>query len=578
MTPLQIPKIPSRITVENPEYFEELGEKSGVQNLVEKEAGQHFISFEKWNELKEKIKPSHRFPSYLELFRAQSYDGKAESLSKKDFSRISTVLQKQEIAEEEFVKLFGEPEALIQVAGFKNLVSNLYELPEYENLYQLPENAHYVLRMSDGSYWVETRDEQGNVVFDPLEKNLGKAVEKRIAEALFDYFTTEFKGASFDQRLAMKSSGFQNSSFRSFNPSLGLRDLFFNTRLEDPLEDFLKYMKDPKRQKEWKEIEKSFVGHMREQLKRNPPKPLDQQQPTPAQKAPDLEENIEKTSTEETLEEEPSFTSTSIQQLQPFDGKFANLIYKPQSNKSYIAYHSDSPEAQYFLAQPQNGCVAAGVLNGAIFQGLTQQYPNLKNPEVLLNFYKKLEGMNSGHYGRVRVELLACDMKECIESKIPGLVGRFISNPREASQLIKTGKPVMIVTKDFGGHLMLIKEVEKEGYLAMDTVTGMMVPLKTDARREEELRQKITQFMNDPQLDPTLRSISFQLEGKDPMDKLRRLFEKLESGPIDAKDEELLLETFPILKEEIVPAFRELNQFYTFEIQDPRAFLEWVNQ
>lgn len=119
---------------------------------------------------------------------------------------------------------------------------------------------------------------------------------------------------------------------------------------------------------------------------------------------------------------------------------FGGKEYLLGNRNSRIAYAVGSPVANYHLSQPQNGCVAASILNGGIFSGKMT-----KDGRVLDAFYAKLKVVVGSVDGRVTLEGLAASIDD---GHIPGLSIKQIESS-EVADLVGAKKPVIAIVPYF---------------------------------------------------------------------------------------------------------------------------------
>lgn len=148
---------------------------------------------------------------------------------------------------------------------------------------------------------------------------------------------------------------------------------------------------------------------------------------------------------------------------------FSGNTYLRGNRNSSIMYHPESAMSLFYLSQPQNGCIAAATLNGAIFSGKSPG----KDSNLLIHFHNKLMQIEDIKDGRSDINFLIQTLQH---GNIPGLTGRFVPQ-NEVGELVNLGRPVITLTRHFSGHAMLITQVDSDGehYHAIDTVGGMKV-------------------------------------------------------------------------------------------------------
>ena len=420
-------KIPSFIKVD-PHVLALLAQGAGIQEQppIEQSSGDYLLHQERWDQWTSRNKASFKWPSFVQLFKAQGNDDDAGSLSVEDLQLTTVSGPKQRKTERAFVKAQGYPEAVI-ILG----------------------NAGRVLRMSSGQFWVG-RQEDKNYVFKQIPRREGREIETRIANSVLQDLDSQFKTANPAQRLHMKTTLGRKHSATISSGGGGVH-------------------------------------------------------------------------------------------------RFAAKNYRLGNSNAKIAYKPGGKVDRYFLYQPQNGCVATAILNGAIFSevGIT------KNPKLLTKFYNKLKALQDYTDGRIDIELLIDSIGS---GDIPGLAARAV-NTHEVEGLVNSKKAVIAAVPYFFGHAFLLTEVngEKNYYKAVDTVSGMMVEEELSATHNSQMPEcsgdAVVKMFCESKLMTILQSPDFQ-----------KGYNKLWSTIGSAL-------AFP---EWTIPSY------YLFEVKDAGRFLAWL--
>jgi hypothetical protein len=162
-------------------------------------------------------------------------------------------------------------------------------------------------------------------------------------------------------------------------------------------------------------------------------------------------------------------------------GDFSGIDYSLENPNAVIAYRPGGEMDRYFLNQPQNACLAASILNGAIFSGL-----NVTNDSRLLDqFQKKLMALQLSSDGRIDVPLIT---KSVDQGDIPGLTSRRV-DANDVPTWVNARRPVIALVPEFDGHAFSLvgADQKRRVYRAVDTVCGMVVERAfNDPKREEK--------------------------------------------------------------------------------------------
>ncbi len=216
---------------------------------------------------------------------------------------------------------------------------------------------------------------------------------------------------------------------------------------------------------------------------------------------------------------------------------FADREYRLGNANAKIAYRPGGEMDRYFLSQPQNGCVAASILNGAFSSGSGIT----KDAGLLMKFYRRLGEIAGSPDGRVDMQRLLFHVKH---GEISGLVVRDVK-AENVDGLVKDKKPVVAVVPYFNGHAIVIigSNFKENWFKAVDTVSGMIVEEKFDPLAIST--NEGIQVGSDETATNDMQKIMMQIA-----DRAVGVAMGLE------------MET----------------TYYSFEIKDPDAFLAWVNK
>lgn len=235
---------------------------------------------------------------------------------------------------------------------------------------------------------------------------------------------------------------------------------------------------------------------------------------------------------------------------------FADVVYSKTNPNARIAYGEASPYAAYYQTQPQNGCVAASILNGAVNVGLP------KDEELLLRFYAKLNEMQGSTNGRIDAYRLVDDINA---DRIPGLKAGF-ANAAAIKEELESGKAVIALVPYFWAHAISVVDVDPENgvYRAMDTVTGMVV--------EESLPLE-----RPPGTDETMKEISPQAdnvsrEQAEAVEMIRRCFQTYRAS----SDFSRLGDRSPRFPVSPSPSGTGDPSFLIIEFTDLTLFRDWI--
>lgn len=223
---------------------------------------------------------------------------------------------------------------------------------------------------------------------------------------------------------------------------------------------------------------------------------------------------------------------------------FAGQHYISGGETTAIAYHPASPPAEYILNQGHNECGAVAIINGMIFQGKKPDNP----PEVAHRFYEKLKTLPPVSIGNGWSQAIVTDGGIAPEllfvDNIPGLSGRVV-DPSEAIRLVKSNKPVMVATPYYGGHLMLVTDVDegRHTFRAVDSLAGVIV--------EDDIMSSHLNTTNEMSVQKGVR-LAVEIAGVSVVTLVKKIAETADERAINA------------------------NRFYMIEITDPDAFLKWL--
>lgn len=262
-----------------------------------------------------------------------------------------------------------------------------------------------------------------------------------------------------------------------------------------------------------------------------------------------------------TLDEDASPTKPYI---------FASRHYN-RANKNTAVGYAAGAKPNYYLAQPQNGCVAAGILNGALFSGVLPHPDN----ELLMEFYSKLRKMQNSPSGRIFIEQLGVDIQD---GKIPGLTISRVELT-ELADAVTHKNPVLALVPFFSGHAVAVVGVDEANrtYRAIDTVSGMEVQLSFASHlADREIPSSARPTTDDEdKRDKALitQKVTTLLQGNTDPHKIAALIKELEDPTKLATARSILLELDP--PGERSPFFG--NEFYSFRITDLKQFIDWVN-
>lgn len=398
--------------------------------LAEKE-GESVLYQQQWEQWTSQHRTVFKWPTFVELFKAQSNDDTPASLSIEDLQFFKISGSTKVNAEKALAEVFGYPEAIIQ------------------------DKNREVLRMSDGSFWAGEKKVGLGYVFIQIARAEGKETETRVAREILQRLDAQFSSGDPSTRLRLKST------------------------------------------------------------------------------APIL-----------------------ISSGSGYSKSFADKEYLLGNSNSEIAYRADGDLSRYFLLQPQNGCVAAAILNGNIFSG------NLKgdDPTLLDRLYRKfLNSPFHGGFGRIDTSYLITYIQE---GNIPGVTARVVDES-EIEQLVEGKKPVIALVPYFSGHAWAVNDVDVDAktYTAIDTVSGMVVNSLLDASKEQNEVDQLSEEMT-------------RRESEQFFAELKQMQADQEQSL--SEGEEIMI--FPILWSQISPrpAVYIPRSFFTVEITNVEEFIAWL--